>query len=102
MKTTRVFGLGAFVLMSVFLCAADRRADKWTAEEIGKLSELSISKLEAPAPDITNRYAEDAAAVALGHQLFFDTSLSSNGKVSCATCHQAEREFQDGVALAQG
>jgi cytochrome c peroxidase len=28
--------------------------------------------------------------------------LSGNGKVSCATCHIAERDFQDGKPLAQG
>ena len=102
MNTKRILSLGAFVLMSVVFCAADRRGDKWTAEEIAKLNELSISQLESPAPDVTNRYSDDEAAVSLGHELFFDASLSSNGKVSCATCHQTDREFQDGVALAQG
>lgn len=33
----------------------------------------------------------------LGKLLFYDTSLSSNGKMSCATCHKPELAFSDGV-----
>ncbi|HEX7830656.1 MAG TPA: cytochrome-c peroxidase, partial [Thermoanaerobaculia bacterium] len=66
------------------------------------MSDLSIANLEPLAKDATNRFADNAAAAALGKELFFDPSLSANGKVSCASCHQPEREFQDGVALAQG
>lgn len=32
---------------------------------------------------------------ALGEKLFFDTKLSSDNKVSCATCHQPEKFFTD-------
>ncbi|WP_026954847.1 cytochrome-c peroxidase [Algoriphagus vanfongensis] len=37
--------------------------------------------------------------VLLGKKLFFDPNLSGNGKVSCATCHQPQLAFTDGVAL---
>lgn len=33
--------------------------------------------------------------------LFFDARLSANGAVSCATCHQVERGFTDGLQKAQ-
>lgn len=33
--------------------------------------------------------------------LFFDTRLSANGAVSCATCHQADHGFTDGLQKAQ-
>jgi cytochrome c peroxidase len=46
--------------------------------------------------------ADDPRAVELGRKLFFDTRLSANGQVSCATCHIPEREFQDGTPLARG
>jgi cytochrome c peroxidase len=52
--------------------------------------------------DPTNRYADDPRAAALGHRLFFDERLSVNGKVSCASCHDPAREFQDGTPLARG
>lgn len=39
-------------------------------------------------------------AVLLGKRLFFDTILSANNKVSCATCHQPKIHFTDGVKLS--
>ena len=40
--------------------------------------------------------------VALGLKLFNDTRLSSNGKVSCATCHDPAAGFVDHKPLAEG
>ena len=40
--------------------------------------------------------------IALGRQLFFDKSLSSDGTVACATCHQPERAFADDRRVAVG
>ncbi|WP_241118054.1 cytochrome-c peroxidase [Achromobacter xylosoxidans] len=42
------------------------------------------------------------AVVALGQMLFFDTRLSRKGEVSCASCHQPQRAFTDGLPLAVG
>ena len=39
----------------------------------------------------------DSARIALGRQLFFDGTLSRTGERSCATCHQPERAFTDGL-----
>jgi cytochrome c peroxidase len=63
---------------------------------------LSIDGLEALPPDPSNRWADDPAAADLGHRLFFDQRLSANGSVSCASCHEPNREFQDGIPLAKG
>lgn len=38
--------------------------------------------------------------IALGRDLFNDPRLSADGARSCASCHQADRGFGDGVALA--
>ncbi len=44
-----------------------------------------------------------AARIALGRRLFFDTDLSRNRTVSCASCHQARYAFSDsGRALSPG
>ena len=64
--------------------------------------DFSLSALGAPPRDASNRWADDPAAARLGHRLFFDARLSSNGQVSCATCHDPGKGFQDGVALAKG
>jgi len=64
--------------------------------------ELSLESLEPLPPDPSNRFADDERAADLGHRLFFDARLSSNGRVSCATCHDPARQFQDGTPLAKG
>lgn len=51
----------------------------------------------AAPPDPTNPKGDDPAAAALGKQLFSDKRLSPTGKVSCASCHDPAKEFQDGV-----
>jgi cytochrome c peroxidase len=38
----------------------------------------------------------------LGERLFFDKRLSRDGSISCASCHQPERAFSDGLAVAKG
>jgi cytochrome c peroxidase len=43
-----------------------------------------------------------AERVELGRNLFFDPRLSSNGKVSCATCHPPERAFAGGEPPPRG
>lgn len=56
----------------------------------------------AVVADTSNRLARDPAAVALGRRLFFDPSLSGDGRVACASCHQPQRRFQDGRRVAVG
>jgi cytochrome c peroxidase len=75
---------------------------RWSAAERATLRSLSLASLGPLPADPSNRYADDTSASRLGHRLFFDTRLSSNGKVSCASCHVPARDFQDGTPLAQG
>ncbi len=94
-----VAGTG-LVAASLLLLASSARAS-WSDEELAALRDLRL--VEGPAaPDPTNRWSADEAAAALGHRFFFDTRFSSNGSVSCATCHLPDQQFQDGLQLAQG
>jgi cytochrome c peroxidase len=72
----------------------------FTETEVRRL--LLHSPLEGPPPDPTNRVADDPRAARLGQRLFFDTRLSANGALSCATCHAPDKGFADGLALAEG
>ena len=45
---------------------------------------------------------DDAAKVALGHDLFRDVRLSGSGRASCASCHDPQRAFTDGRKTAVG
>lgn len=40
-------------------------------------------------------------SIALGKRLFYDTSLSKDDKMSCASCHQPNKAFTDGLALSK-
>ncbi|MDO4550145.1 MAG: cytochrome c peroxidase [Planctomycetia bacterium] len=42
------------------------------------------------------------ARIALGRKLYFDTRLSIDGTVSCATCHDVTRGFSDQIPVAEG
>lgn len=46
------------------------------------------------------RYSPEKAA--LGELLFNDARLSGNGKMSCATCHQQDKAFTDGLRVFKG
>ena len=74
----------------------------WTDAEIEILRSLWIASLPPLAPDPTNAVADKPRAATLGQQLFFDTRMSANGAVSCASCHQPARRFTDGLPKGQG
>jgi len=90
--------------LAIFTTEAARAqsAPEWTAAELEILRSLTLSSLPTLRPDPSNRYSENPRAADFGHRLFFDTRLSSNGKVACVTCHRPERDFTDGRALAAG
>ncbi|MDR7268609.1 cytochrome c peroxidase [Pelomonas saccharophila] len=77
-------------------------ASGWTEAERTTLASLHIGKLPATPADASNAVEASPEAAALGKRLFFDTRLSANGRVACASCHAPERGFQDGRPLGQG
>lgn len=54
------------------------------------------------ARDPSNRVSGTPAGIALGEHLFDEPRLSGDGRMSCASCHQAGREWSDGLARARG
>ncbi len=78
----------------------------WSERELVLIESLSLAQLSAPPPDPGNAFGDNPAAAELGHRLFFDQRLSSDGSVSCATCHQPEFAFTDqlrtGVGVGEG
>lgn len=75
---------------------------RWSDEELGVLASMALERLPAPPRDASNVVADAPEAAALGKRLFSDTRFSRDGSVSCASCHVPDKQFQDGVALAQG
>jgi cytochrome c peroxidase len=60
----------------------------------------------SPAPqlqkDATNEFCMNAEAIRLGRRIFFDDAFSSNGAVSCASCHDPRLGFTTRDATARG
>ncbi|MFN8573116.1 MAG: cytochrome c peroxidase [Gemmatimonadaceae bacterium] len=93
-------GLGRGLVVST--APASNNDAPWTSEERKVLQSMALSSLGPLPADPSNRYADLPAAARLGEKLFFDTRMSGNGQVSCASCHQAAKGFQDGLALGHG
>lgn len=49
------------------------------------------------APSYSREYAHNQEVLALGKTLFYDNILSGNNQRSCASCHQPEKAFTDGL-----
>ena len=98
----RLFGAAAIATLIALGYAAAQTFGGGSASAIDASMELALTALEPLPPDPSNRWAENPRAADLGHRLFFDTRLSSNGRVSCATCHDPGKDFQDSMALARG
>lgn len=93
---------GISALVAVFAAAgllapAAAISSQWSAAEIEMLKSLWIGSLGALPSDATNAVADAPAAAAFGHRLFFDTRLSRNGAIACASCHRPEKRFTDGL-----
>ncbi|UPT64823.1 MAG: di-heme enzyme [Hyphomonadaceae bacterium JAD_PAG50586_4] len=56
----------------------------------------------APAPLEPEGNPTTAAKVELGRRLFYDTRLSRDGTMSCASCHRQEQAFTDARATSPG
>ncbi|MEC9343220.1 MAG: cytochrome-c peroxidase, partial [Pseudomonadota bacterium] len=68
--------------------------------ELEAARNFSLAALQPEPEDPSNRVADLPAAVALGRELFFDTRLSANSAIACASCHRPGDQFQDGLPLA--
>jgi cytochrome c peroxidase len=79
-----------------------RTPQPWSDADIELLLSLSIDSLPALPDDPSNAVADNSEAARLGQRLFFDERLSGNGAVACATCHQPQRRFSDGLPKGRG
>lgn len=79
-----------------------RRDDSWSASERAMLASMRLDRLGPVPADPSNAVADRPEAAALGRALFVDARLSRNGQVSCASCHDPGRQFQDGLPVGHG
>lgn len=100
--TNRIFATIAVVVLATITSTATSGRGGWTSAQLEELRSMSLAELGPLPADPTNRVADDRRAADLGKRLFFDMRLSANGRVACSTCHQPDRDFQDGFALGRG
>lgn len=79
----KVYSIGLLLLLHSVLLHAD---------DLLGLPELSIP----------SQNPQSAEKIALGKKLFNDKRLSQDGTISCASCHNQQRAFTDGLAVAVG
>ena len=79
---------------ALFACTAPR-------EDSGIDVDLDLPPhFPEPIAPLDNRLT--AEAIELGRHLFYDTRLSGNETLACATCHKQELAFADSLALSLG
>lgn len=102
MRTAAPLTCFLILTFSLSSCAEPDRpvANPWTPNQWSLIQSLSLANLPA-LTDPSNRYLGNPQAIQLGSELFFDKRLSANGQVSCASCHQPEQFFSDGLTTAQ-
>lgn len=81
----RLFGLSV-----VALCAAPL------------LASAAVNLAEEPIQPIPAAAKEDPAKVSLGNALFHDATMSKDGKVSCASCHDLKKGGTDQSVVSTG
>ncbi len=87
--TTAVLLLLSVMAFAVPLKAESSFENPWTKNRFALLQALAL-----PATD--NEQMPSNASSALGHALFFDTSLNPKLNMGCVSCHRPERAFSDG------
>jgi len=102
------------VLLTLFsTLTLDGRVSAQTTqpEQRSSLTEAFVSKpssLKLPLGLTPQRFQIPAdnplskAKIELGQHLFFDSRLSADNSVACATCHSPEKAFSDNVRLSTG
>lgn len=76
--------------------------DYWSPQDVATIASMRLNEAGPRPEDHSNKYELRMEAAVLGRALFNDTRLSGNGQVACASCHSADKQFQDGRPLGQG
>ena len=73
----------------------------FTVQEVALINSLGPWPVKIQS-DPSNALSGNPLAIALGAQLLINKRLSINNDLSCASCHQANKGFSDGLTVSQG
>lgn len=89
------------MLLGITACKSDedKLINGFSSSELRALERIVEEK--TAEKDASNLWDGDSTAIAFGEELFFSTALSSE-EIACATCHDPEKGFSDGLPLSDG
>lgn len=98
-----------FIIFAILIYSCKKKEENESVEPIPVDEILSIDETpyileygNLPAPDIADDNELTIKGVELGRMLFYDTKLSKDGSMSCATCHIQENAFSDPERFSTG
>jgi len=93
----------SFLCVIILVSCSSKETEHDTYEPIPyalQIPELFEQKLIPPLVPANNKLTIEG--VTLGQKLFFDTILSSDNSVSCASCHNPQEAFSDSNVFSEG
>lgn len=84
------------------LALADANAAYWSGKELSTLKTFQLKHLDDSTNHKSNRFAYQSKAAEFGKAIFFDKRFSLDQSIACASCHQPDKAFTDGLAKAKG
>lgn len=92
-----------FISILFLACSEDDQPETLEYESTPQPIEIpAIFQQNIIAPVVPNNNPQTVEGVALGKKLFFDTILSGDGSMSCASCHSPENAFADNTPTSDG
>ncbi len=90
-----------WLLLAALVAVGSAAVAHWRQPAAAAVLLAPPANFPAPVYEVAKNQPNEAA-FELGRMLFYDPRLSSDGRVSCGSCHQQARAFTDGQALAVG
>lgn len=101
MTTFRIISTYLLLLTTFGMSKAADNSLIFSKDEIAIIRSFGPWPQEMPK-DTSNRFSKDPEAIAFGMKLFFDKDVSTPPGISCASCHNPELAFGDGVDRSFG
>ncbi len=93
--------LALLALCQIFISCGNKSTPRPAAKPTGTPIEI-VAPLGLPPVPIPADNPPTAETVALGRRLYYDTALSVDSTISCASCHDPKFGFSDGKQFSDG
>ena len=101
-KVKPIYLISGFLFLLVIFLHWNLARVQEQLPSIAEASEVTTTALNEPVSPIPVNLNLDPNKITLGQKLFYDTQLSSDNTVSCATCHDLKKGGGDGLVASVG